>query len=217
MPLMDSAEAQRITVVIADDHDLVRMAMKALLETIPGVQVLAEARSGDELLALLRTVRPQVVMTDISMPGLDGIAAIAALRAEHGALPVLVLSMHGTQDVIKRAVAAGANGYLLKSASKQELEQALRTVVGTGSWFSGELARLLLEKGEPTPTELLTARQVEILTLLAGGNSSKEIAFALGLSSKTVDMHRARIMERLGIADLAGLTRYAVRHGLVQL
>jgi DNA-binding NarL/FixJ family response regulator len=193
------------------------MGIRALLERIDGVEVIAEARSGDELLALLRTVSPDVVVTDISMPGTDGLTAIARIHAQQPQLPLLVLSMYDTPDVVKRAVASGARGYLMKNAGIEELEQALRNLVADGSYFSGEVARLLLQKADASPSELLTARQVEILVLLARGQSSKEIAFELGLSSKTVDVHRARIMERLGVTELAGLTRYAVRNGLVQL
>jgi DNA-binding NarL/FixJ family response regulator len=214
---MSERRSHSMRVVLADDHDLVRMGIRALLERIEGVQVIAEARSGDELLALLRTVSPDVVVTDISMPGTDGLTAIARIHADQPQLPILVLSMYDTPDVVKRAVASGARGYLMKNAAIEELEQALRNLVDDGSYFSGEVARLLLQKSDASPAELLTARQVEILVLLARGQSSKEIAFELGLSSKTVDVHRARIMERLGVTELAALTRYAVRNGLVQL
>jgi DNA-binding NarL/FixJ family response regulator len=214
---MSGRGSHSVRVVLADDHDLVRMGIRALLERIDGVEVIAEARSGDELLALLRTVSPDVVVTDISMPGTDGLTAIARIHAQQPQLPLLVLSMYDTPDVVKRAVASGARGYLMKNAGIEELEQALRNLVADGSYFSGEVARLLLQKADASPSELLTARQVEILVLLARGQSSKEIAFELGLSSKTVDVHRARIMERLGVTELAGLTRYAVRNGLVQL
>jgi DNA-binding NarL/FixJ family response regulator len=214
---MSEGDSRRVRVVLADDHDLVRKGIRALLEAIPGVEVIAEACSGEELLAILRSVEPDVVMTDISMPGIDGIEAIARINEDWPDLPILVLSMYNTVDVVKRAVASGARGYVMKNATVQEVEQALHNLVANGSYFSAEVARLLMQKGEGTPTELLTQRQVQILTLLAKGMSSKEIAFQLGLSSKTVDVHRARIMERLAITELAGLTKYAVRNGLVKL
>jgi two-component system, NarL family, nitrate/nitrite response regulator NarL len=206
-----------VKVVLADDHDLVRLGIKGLLHRIEGVEVIAEARSGEELLAVLRSCRPDVVMTDLSMPGMDGIEAIAQIRAGWPDLPVLVLTMYNTPDMVKRAVASGASGYLMKNATVQEVEQALRNVRASGSYFGAEVTRLLMEKGEPAPADVLTGRQVEILTLLARGLSSKEIAYELGLSSKTIDVHRGHIMERLGIPDLAGLTKYAVRKGLVHL
>lgn len=205
-----------IQVVLADDHDLVRSGIKALLSTVDGVQVIAEARNGIELLALLDSVKPDVVMTDISMPGMDGITAIAEIHARHPQVKVLVLSMYDTVDFVKRAVANGACGYLMKDAPPFELEQALRSVMATGSYFSAAVAQRLLQPSEPTVDDELTQRQVEILTLIARGKSAKEIAFELGLSPKTVDVHRARIMERLRLNDIASLTRYAVRKGLVK-
>ena len=205
-----------IQVVLADDHDLVRSGIKALLSTVDGVQVIAEARNGTELLALLDSVKPDVVMTDISMPGMDGITAIAEIHVRHPQVRVIVLSMYDTVDFVKRAVANGACGYLMKDAPPFELEQALRSVMATGSYFSPAIAQRLLQPSEPTVDDELTHRQVEILTLIAQGKSAKEIAFELGLSPKTVDVHRARIMERLRLNDIASLTRYAVRKGLVK-
>jgi two-component system, NarL family, nitrate/nitrite response regulator NarL len=205
-----------IQVVLADDHDLVRSGIKALLSTVEGVRVIAEARNGNELLQLLESVKPDVVMTDISMPGMDGITAIAEIHARFPSVKVIVLSMYDTVDFVKRAVANGACGYLMKDAPPFELEQALRSVVATGSYFSAAVAQRLLQPSEPTVDDELTTRQVEILTLIAQGKSAKEIAFELGLSPKTVDVHRARIMERLRLNDIASLTRYAVRKGLVK-
>jgi DNA-binding NarL/FixJ family response regulator len=205
-----------IQVVLADDHDLVRSGIKALLSTVEGVQVIAEARNGNELLALLESVKPDVVMTDISMPGMDGITAIAEIHSRFPDVRVIVLSMYDTVDFVKRAVANGACGYLMKDAPPFELEQALRSVMATGSYFSAAVAQRLLQPSEPTVDDELTTRQVEILTLIAQGKSAKEIAFELGLSPKTVDVHRARIMERLRLNDIASLTRYAVRKGLVK-
>jgi DNA-binding NarL/FixJ family response regulator len=206
----------QIQVVLADDHDLVRSGIKALLATVEGVRVIAEARNGTELLALLDSVKPDVVMTDISMPGMDGITAIAEIHTRHPEVRVIVLSMYDTVDFVKRAVANGACGYLMKDAPPFELEQALRSVMATGSYFSAAVAQRLLQPSEPTVDDELTQRQVEILTLIAQGKSAKEIAFELGLSPKTVDVHRARIMERLRLNDIASLTRYAVRKGLVK-
>jgi DNA-binding NarL/FixJ family response regulator len=205
-----------IQVVLADDHDLVRSGIKALLSTVEGVRVIAEARNGSELLALLESVKPDVVMTDISMPGMDGITAIAEIHSRFPDVRVIVLSMYDTVDFVKRAVANGACGYLMKDAPPFELEQALRSVMATGSYFSAAVAQRLLQPSEPTVDDELTTRQVEILTLIAQGKSAKEIAFELGLSPKTVDVHRARIMERLRLNDIASLTRYAVRKGLVK-
>jgi DNA-binding NarL/FixJ family response regulator len=217
MQKMNAAvESKPIRIVLADDHDLVRSGIKALLTKIEGVEVIAEARDGRELLTLLADVKPDVVMTDIGMPGMDGIAAIAEIHDRYPDLKVLVLSMHDSVDFIKRAMAKGACGYLLKDASSFELEQAVRSVMKMGSYFSPAIAQRLLQPSEPTADDELTHRQVQILSLIAQGRASKEIAFELGLSSKTVDVHRARIMERLGLNDLASLTLYAVRKGLIK-
>jgi DNA-binding NarL/FixJ family response regulator len=211
-----NAASQRVRIVLADDHDLVRSGIKALLSMVDGVQVIAEARDGQELVALVDSLMPDVVMTDISMPGMDGITAIAQIHAKHPQVRLLVLSMYDTVDFVKRAVANGACGYLMKDAPPFELEQSVRSVMATGSYFSPSIAQRLLQPSEPTVDDELTHRQIEILRLIAQGRASKEIAYELGLSPKTVDVHRARIMERLHLNDIASLTLYAVRKGLVK-
>lgn len=207
---------QPVRIVLADDHDLVRSGIKALLSMVEGVEVVAEAHDGQELIALVEDLKPDIVMTDISMPVMDGIAAITAIHAKDPKVRMLVLSMYDTVDFVKRAVASGACGYLMKDAPPFELEQAVRSVMATGSYFSPAIAQRLLQPSEPTVDDELTHRQVEILKLIAQGRASKEIAYELGLSPKTVDVHRARIMERLQLNDIASLTRYAVRKGLVK-
>jgi len=205
-----------IRVVLADDHDLVRSGIKALLSMIEGVQVIAEARDGQELIELVESLNPDIVMTDISMPRMDGITAISHIHGRHPQVRLLVLSMYDTVDFVKRAVANGACGYLMKDAPPFELEQAIRSVMATGSYYSPAIAQRLLQPSEPTINDELTQRQIEILKMIAQGRASKEIAFELGLSPKTVDVHRARIMERLRLNDIASLTLYAVRKGLVK-
>lgn len=214
--MKNMAATTTIRVVLADDHDLVRSGIKALLGMVDGVEVIAEARDGRELITLVEDLRPDVVMTDISMPGMDGITAIAEIHGKHPDVRMLVLSMYDTVDFVKRAVANGACGYLMKDAPPFELEQALRSVMATGSYFSPAIAQRLLQPSEPTVDDELTHRQVEILKLIAQGKASKEIAYELGLSPKTVDVHRARIMERLRLNDIASLTLYAVRKGLIK-
>lgn len=206
-----------IRVLLADDHDLVRSGIKALLGTMSGIHVAAEARNGHELLALLNHADVDVVLTDISMPGMDGITAIGAMRRLHPHVRAMVLSMHDSMDYVRRAVANGACGYLTKDVAPCELEQALHHVVARGSYFAPAVALQLLEpSGETVAEEQLTPRQIEILKMLADGCSSKQMAATLGLSSKTVDVHRGRIMERLGLHDVASLTLFAVRKGLVE-
>lgn len=214
--MKNNAAAKSVRIVLADDHDLVRSGIKALLSMVEGVEVIAEARDGKELITLVESLSPDIVMTDISMPGMDGITAIAEIHAKHPSVRMLVLSMYDTVDFVKRAVANGACGYLMKDAPPFELEQAVRSVMATGSYFSPAIAQRLLQPSEPSVDDQLTHRQVEILKLIAQGRASKEIAYELGLSPKTVDVHRARIMERLQLNDIASLTRYAVRKGLIK-
>lgn len=214
--MKNTAAFQPIRVVLADDHDLVRSGIKALLSMIEGVQVIAEARDGKELIRLVESLKPDVVLTDISMPGMDGISAISEIHSRHPEVRLLVLSMYDTVDFVKRAVANGACGYLMKDAPPFELEQAMRSVMATGSYFSSAIAQRLLQPSEPTVDEELTQRQIQILKLISQGRASKEIAYELGLSPKTVDVHRARIMERLRLNDIASLTLYAVRKGLIK-
>jgi len=206
-----------IRVVLADDHDLVRSGMKALLALVPDIQVVGEASTGSELVALVDSVLPDVVMTDIAMPGMDGIAAIKEIHERHPAVLLLVLSLHYTIDLVKRAVAAGAAGYVMKDAPGFELGQSVHSVMATGSYFSPAIAKRLLQPPQATEYDGLTERQIEVLKLIAAGKGSKEIAYQLGLSSKTIDVHRSRIMERLRMNDIASLTRYAVRKGLINL
>jgi DNA-binding NarL/FixJ family response regulator len=213
----DTAEVKVLRVVLADDHDLVRSGIRSLIEEgMTDVDIVAEARNGVELLRAVEALHPDLVLTDISMPTMDGFAAMAELRERHPDVKVLVLSMYDTVDFVRRAVASGACGYLMKDAPPRELLQALRSVATTGSYFSAQVARRLLEQPEPGDSDVLTERQVQILKLIAQGLAAKQIAFELKLSPKTVDVHRARIMERLGVNDIASLTRYAVRKGLVQ-
>ncbi|MEJ5988712.1 response regulator transcription factor [Ramlibacter sp. PS3R-8] len=211
-----AADAPPIRIVLADDHGLVMFGMKALLCQIPEVVVVAEARDGAELVAAVDSLRPDIVLTDISMPGMDGLTAIAELHQRHPKVRLVVVSAHDTVSFVRRAVKSGACGYLTKDASSTELANAVRSVMATGSYFSGFITRQLLQPAEPTAGDELTERQVEILGLLARGMASKQIAHQLGLSSKTVDVHRARMMARLGVHDVAGLTRYAIRMNLVQ-
>lgn len=203
-------------VVLADDHDLVRGGIQGLVELVPGVEVVAQAGTGEELLAALDRVRADLVITDIHMPGMDGLEALSRIRSLHPGLPILVVSMFDDPDIVQRAVASGANGYLMKNAAPVELQQAVHAMLTSGNYFSARVARLLMHREEIRTDDGLTDRQKEVLSLIASGRSSKEIAARLGLSPKTVDVHRSRIMERLGVRDVASLTRYAVRNGLVK-
>jgi len=209
-----------IRVVLADDHALVRAGMRSLLTGMAQVQVVGEASSGEEALVLAERERPDVVLMDIAMKGITGLEAAARMRDQYPEVRVVILSMHSGEEYVLQALRAGAIGYLLKDAATGELELALRSVMRGESWFSPAVSRQVVEGyvqrvGGEAVADVLTARQREVLKLVAGGKSTKEIAFDLNLSVKTVETHRAQIMERLGIRDVAGLVRYALRTGLV--
>jgi DNA-binding NarL/FixJ family response regulator len=207
-------------VVLADDHALVRAGMRSLLTGMAQVQVVGEAASGEEALVLAEREQPDVVLMDIAMKGMSGLEAAARMREQHPEVRVVILSMHSGEEYVLQALRAGAIGYLLKDAATGELELALRSVMRGESWFSPAVSRQVVEGyvqrvGGEAAADVLTARQREVLKLVAGGKSTKEIAFDLNLSVKTVETHRAQIMERLGIRDVAGLVRYALKTGLV--
>jgi DNA-binding NarL/FixJ family response regulator len=209
-----------IRVLLVDDHALVRAGIRSLLGGMQNVHVVAEAASGEEALAIAEREHPDVVLMDIAMKGITGLEAAARMRKQWPAIRVVILSMHSGEEYVLQALRAGAAGYLLKDAATGELELALRSVIRGESWLSPAVSRQVVEgyvhrvAGEP-PAELLTARQREVLSLIAAGKSTKEVAFSLKLSVKTIETHRAQIMERLGIRDVPGLVRYALRTGLV--
>ena len=205
-----------IRVLLVDDHALVRAGIRSLLGAMADVQVVGEAASGEEALEVADRERPDVVLMDIAMKGITGLESAAQMRERYPEVRVVILSMHSGEEYVLQALRAGAVGYLLKDAATGELELALRSVMRGESWLSPSVSRQVVEGymhrtgGEAAP-EVLTARQREVLKLVAGGKSTKEIAFLLNLSVKTVETHRAQIMERLGIRDVAGLVRYALR------
>ncbi|MFN7941807.1 MAG: response regulator transcription factor [Thermoanaerobaculia bacterium] len=209
-------------VLLVDDHALVRAGFRALLATLPGVEVVAEAGDGQAALALVEQLRPRLVFLDIALPGLNGLEVAARLKQSHPETKVLVLSMHSNEEYVLKALRAGAAGYLLKDASVAELELAVQAVARGEIYLSPSVSRQVVDSyvervgAETTIAPALTPRQREILQLVAEGHSTKTIAGRLGVSVKTVESHRAQLMERLAIHDLAGLVRYAIRIGLVQ-
>lgn len=214
------ADAPAARVALADDHALVRAGMRSLLNAMPQVEVVGEAASGEEALQLAARERPDIVLMDIAMKGMSGLQAAARMREQNPGVRVIILSMHAGEEYVLQALRAGAVGYLLKDAAAGELELALRSVMRGESWFSPAVSRQVVEGyvqrvGGEGAADALTARQREVLGLVAGGKSTKEIAYQLNLSVKTVETHRAQIMERLGIRDVAGLVRYALRTGLI--
>lgn len=210
-------------VVLAEDHMLVRTGMRLLLESFPDVTVVGEASNGLEALQLIEELRPDCVVMDLAMPGTSGLEAVHRSTTQFPGIPILVVSMHADEAYVQQALAAGAAGYLLKGSDKEEFETALRTVTRGGTYLTPAISKTVVSaltkaSGHSSPgsqLERLTARQRDVLSLVAEGNSTKQIAARLGLSAKTVEAHRGAIMERLGIRDLAGLVRFAIRAGLV--
>jgi len=209
-----------IRVLLADDHALFRAGVRSLLLAIEGVEIVGEARDGHEALRMVAECKPDVLLLDVSLPELNGIEVAERLRDKPGTR-VLILSMFANEEFVLRSLRAGAAGYLLKDSSVVELEAALRSVADGGSYLSPAvsghvLAAYMRRVGEEVPAEpTLTPRQREVLQLIAEGHGTKEIAARLCLSAKTVETHRAQLMERLGIRDVAGLVRYAIRAGIV--
>jgi DNA-binding NarL/FixJ family response regulator len=211
-----------IRVVLADDHTLVRAGIRALLEKMAGVEVVGEASDGREVLELARKHRPEVVLMDVAMPGLNGLEAAARVVQELSDVRVIMLSMHDNEAYYWRALKAGAVGYLLKRGAKAELESALRQVMRGGIYLSREIATQMASKDPlqglatwKTPLEQLTGRQREILQLIAEGRNTKGIADILKVSPKTVEYHRLKLMEGLKVHDIPGLVRFALRMGLI--
>ncbi|HLJ92535.1 MAG TPA: response regulator transcription factor [Gemmataceae bacterium] len=210
-----------IRVLLADDHALVRAGFRALLNTLPGIEVIAEAADGREALSLVKTHLPDVVLMDISMAGLNGLEAAVRITKEFPNVRVLILSAHADEDYVKQALRAGAAGYLIKDAGFSELELAVQAVARGETYLSPAISRHLVADfirhagQEPSPLELLTPRQREILQLIGEGHTTKEIARMLHVSPKTVETHRTQLMERLDIHDIAGLVRYAIRAGVL--
>ena len=209
-----------LRILLADDHTLVRAGIRALLAQMPDIEVVGEAGDGREALALVKALRPDVLLMDIAMTGMSGLEAAAQVKKECPGVKVIILSMHANEEYVMQALLVGAVGYLLKDAASVELELALKAAVAGQTYLSPAISRQVIENyvtrvGGIVPPDPLTARQREILQLVAEGRSTKEIAFALEISVKTVETHRAQIMERLDIHDVPGLVKYAMRTGLI--
>ena len=205
-------------VLLAEDHTLVRAGIRSLLAELPWVQVVGEASDGRDALRQVAELQPDLVLMDITMAGLNGLDATERIAQDHPSVRVIILSMHASEEYVRRALIVGAAGYLLKDAEKEELELALKSVARGGTYLSPQVSRPVIsdytERTGRHSLERLTARQREILQLIAEGNSTKDIAKDLGLSVKTVETHRAQLMARLDIHDIAGLVRYAIRAGI---
>jgi DNA-binding NarL/FixJ family response regulator len=209
-----------LRVLLADDHALVRAGIRSLLDRMVDVEVVGEAGDGQQALDMVDALRPDILVIDIAMSGLNGLEAAAVMKKSFPAVKVMILSMHANEEYVIRAFNAGAAAYLVKDAAAGELTLAIAAVGRGDVYLSPAVSRMVVSDyvggaGRMARGKALTPRQREILRHLAGGRSTKQIAAQLGISGKTVDTHRAQLMQRLGIHDLPGLVRYAIRTGLI--
>jgi len=213
-----------IRILVVDDHSILREGLRLLLESQPDFQVVAEAESGREGVEAAKKLLPDVVIMDVSMPVLNGVEATKSICSENPSVKVIGLSMHTDSDHIVGMLRAGASGYLLKNCNWEEIVKAVRTVVTDHIYLSRKLDGFpikdyfeLLTKEDISVYSILSDREREVMRMLADGKTCKEIAFALNLSSKTVDVFRFKVMKKLGLNGIAELTKYAVRKGLTSL
>jgi DNA-binding NarL/FixJ family response regulator len=210
-----------LRVALVDDHTLLRAGIRALLEKVPGIEVVGEASNGRDALELIKTELPGLVLMDIAMRELGGLEALALITEHFPTVKVIILSAHANEEFVIRALRSGAAGYMLKDAAAEELGLAIRAIGEGKLYLSSSISRKVIDNyldrvgGNSSPTKPLTARQNEVLRSIAEGKNTKEIAGLLGISIKTVEAHRLQLMARLGIYDVPGLVKYAIRFGLI--
>ncbi len=221
---------KKTRILIADDHDVVRSGLRALLHSFPDFAVIAEAADGEEAVQLAMERKPDVILMDISMPRLDGIEATTQIMEQQPDARVVILSVHEDEEYVRRILKAGARGYVLKNARRKEIAQAVRSALSGDRFFSPGISRIIVNgyikrsaespSGQQQPEtqgdQRLTKRELEILGLIANGLTNKQIADQLFLSFRTVNTHRTNIMQKLDIHDTAGLVRHAMSLGLVK-
>jgi DNA-binding NarL/FixJ family response regulator len=217
-----------LRILIADDHDVARRGIRALLESHPGWQVCGEARDGRETVELATALKPDLILLDIGMPNLNGLEATRQILAESPKAMILILTMHDTDQVVRDVLRAGARGFLLKSDAGRDLIAAVEAFEQRRTFFTTKVSQMVLSgflnRDQPANNddgdsgrEVLTSREREVIQLLAEGKTSKEVAVTLNLSVKTAETHRTNLMRKLDLHSVADLTRYAVRNGIVQL
>jgi DNA-binding NarL/FixJ family response regulator len=218
-------------ILIADDHEVARRGIRALLEAHPGWEVCAEAKDGREAVELASTMNPALILLDIGMPNLNGLEAARQILASSPEMPILILTMHDSDQVVREVLRAGARGFLLKSDAGRDLVAAVEALQLRRTFFTTKVSQMVLEgyldRDNPVSREeakkaddtgvVLTGREREVIQLLAEGKTSKEVALALHLSVKTAETHRTNLMRKLDLHSVADLTRYAVRNGIVQV
>lgn len=223
MSRVASGRGRGIRVLVADDHAILRQGLRAILEVEADIEVVGEAADGREAVRKARLLAPDIVVMDISMPRMNGLEATGRIIEECPAIRVVALSMHSMEEYVYSLLKAGAKGYVLKESVSSDLVEAIRVVMSGGTYLHPSISTRgvdgLLGRprsgGRKGVLDVLTAREREILQLIAEGNTNKEIATLLVLSVKTIENHRTRIMDKLEIHNVAGLTRYAISHGIV--
>jgi two-component system, NarL family, nitrate/nitrite response regulator NarL len=216
---------KRITVLLAEDHQIVREGFRALLKSEPDIDVVGEAETGRQAVAMVKKHRPEVVVMDIAMPSLNGLEATRQIRKEFPDIKVIILSAHSDDAYVEQTIGLGAAAFLLKQASSHFLATAIREVQKGGTFFSPDVAKRLRKRDQQSQdregrfkkkNNRLSSREVEVLQLIAEGKPNKQVAAELGVSFKTVDKHRQHLMGKLDIHDIAGLTRYAIAEGIIE-
>jgi DNA-binding NarL/FixJ family response regulator len=207
-----------IRILIADNHAIVRGGLRQIIATTSDIVVTAEAAQGAEVIDKLRSCALDLLLLDMTMPGISGVALIRRVRAEHPSLPVLVLSIHDEAQVASRALRAGATGYLTKDSDPEVLLSAIRKLADGGRFIDPKLVDAMVfdtQRGDVPPHEVLSDREFQVLQMLAAGRSINEIAQACALSAKTISTHKMRLMQKLGLSNNAEVIRYAIRHGMI--
>lgn len=218
---------KNIKILIVDDHEVVRDGLKNILLSLNNVAIAGEAANGEDAIAFYDSNKPDLVIMDISMPGMNGIEATRIIKENDPNAKILILTMHDNQEYLNQIIRSGAKGFVLKNTDKEELLDAVKTVAGGENFFSKDISKLIIEnyirsakdtdKNEGYKEVPLTKREIEILKYIAEGNSNQEIANKLYISYNTVDTHRKNIMHKLSIKNTAGLVRYAIEKGLINL
>ncbi len=215
----------KTTILLADDHTVVRQGLRSLLAAESDIEVIGEAETGRQALQLARKLKPDVIVMDIAMPLLNGLEATRQIVQEIPTARIIILSSYSDDEYVEQLTSAGAIGYLLKQNAANDLIKAIREARQGNAYFSPTISRRMLEhyrrafaNGQPVrkAADALTSREREVLQLIAEGNTNKQIAAELSISIKTVEKHRQQVMDRLGIHDIAGLTRYAIAKGIIE-
>lgn len=210
-------------ILLVDDHQLIIDGLRGFIETNPNYIVVGEANNGNEAIRLAEVLQPDVILMDIEMPEISGIQACQEIKRLHPQMKVVIVSMHNEKQLIKKLIEQGADGYLLKNSSKDDVMTAIEKVLNNHSYFSEEVTLSLLDKNNKEQTNSntfsklgdLTEREIEILKLLSQGMTNKEVGDALNISHRTVDTHRTNLMKKLDVTNVAGLIRFAFQNGII--